>query len=415
MKYLMTFESLFGNKFYINSRYDLRNLEFNEISKILPNRHLLYSGSWNENNTLFYIYKQLSYRKYGKLKMDIISSNSNYSWQTSNPLNLFKFDKYNFKKLSEKCKSWTSRVKYYFGFDDENIDTLIDKIIEKIYKFDNYGSVNFGIFFDALNIDEEDLNIFNQIYDGIEIPKYYKQKPTTNEYLVFYNVIKTMKLIGGTEKLLGKKSDIEMEIPDYVIDELVRYTNSAGKKLNPYVKKWLKENSPKPPDGTRLYRSFKLDLSDWGSYDKEKTWGKDKTPTDALVFYPEKMKKYLYRLTGLKELTDFKRFGDIIVKRGKESSWTYNAQISKPFVEGLASSSINVLVKYNIKKEDVLVDFTLLPEKYKHNFKFKNQNEVILDTGSYKGKIQEIWLDDKFIKWLEENGYKFNNRIGIYK
>ena len=81
----------------------------------------------------------------------------------------------------------------------------------------------------------------------------------------------------------------------------------------------------------------------------------------------------------------------------------------------MASSSINVLVKYNTKQDDVIVDFTLIPEKYKNNFKYKNQNEVILETGAYKGIIQEIWLDDKFIQWLKENGYDFNSKIGINK
>jgi hypothetical protein len=126
-------------------------------------------------------------------------------------------------------------------------------------------------------MDENDMDIFAKIYDGIGIPKYnFNNDKYDSEVYVFYHVLKDLKLIGGTEKLLGRKSNIEMEIPDYVIEELVRYTNDAGKKINPYVKKWLKENAPKPPIGTRLYRSFKLDLSDWGSYDKDKTWGKDK-------------------------------------------------------------------------------------------------------------------------------------------
>lgn len=414
MKYLMTYEALIGNKYYLNSINDLTGLDFNEMRKNVPNRHFVIYGDWNyENGYLFRIYNKISSRKNGKL--DIISPNTNYIWQITKPLNIFKFDKYHFKKLSEKCPSWIPRVKNYFDFKNENIDELIDKVMEYIFKFDDYGSVNSNSFFDSIIMDENDINVFAQIYDGIEVPQFYKKEKFDNEVYVFYKILKDLKLIGGTEKLLGRKSDIEMEIPDHIIDELIRYTGDAGKRINPYVKKWLKENSPKPPTGTRLYRSFKLDLSDWGSYDKEKTWGKDKKPTDALIHYPEKLKKYLYRLTGLKELTDFKRFGEIIVKRGKESSWTYNAQISKPFAEYMASSSINVLVKYNTKQDDVIVDFTLIPEKYKNNFKYKNQNEVILETGAYKGIIQEIWLDDKFIQWLKENGYDFNSKIGINK
>jgi len=414
MKYLMTFEALIGNKYFLNSRNNLIGLDFNEMRQNVPNRHLIYGGDWNyENGYLFRIYKKLSSRKSGKL--DIISPDTNYIYQISKPLNIFKFDKYHFKKLSEKCPDWIQKVKRYFDLKDENIDDMIDNLIKYIYKFDHNDGVDQNLFFDSLVMDENDMDIFAKIYDGIEIPKYYKKEKYDSEVYVFYHVLKDLKLIGGTEKLLARKSDIDIEIPNYVIEELIRYTNDAGKKINPYVKKWLKENAPKPPTGTRLYRSFKLDLSDWGSYDKDKTWGKDKRPTDALVYYPEKLRKYLYRLTGLKELTDFKRFGEITVKRGKESSWTYNAQVSKPFAEFMASSSINVLVKYDTKPGDVVVDFTLIPEKYKKDFKYKNQNEVILETGSYKSTIQEIWLDDKFIEWLEENGYKFNNRIGIYK
>ena len=61
------------------------------------------------------------------------------------------------------------------------------------------------------------MDIFAQIYDGIEIPVYYKKQKYDSEVYVFYKVLKDLKLIGGTEKLLGRKSDIEMEIPDYVI------------------------------------------------------------------------------------------------------------------------------------------------------------------------------------------------------
>lgn len=422
--YLMSFgdfinESLVGNKFYLKSQHDLRDLDFKDMRKNVSGRNIGgYSDYTYEKEFAycFYVYKKLSHRKSGKLKPDLISPYSNYIWQINKPLNIFRFDKYNFKKISEKCPTWLPRIKYFFNFNDnDNIDIIIDKIIERVYRFDDSGSVDYNIFFDCINMESDDLNVFQQLYDGIEIPRYYKKSLLENEYLVFYRVLKDLKLIGGTEKLLGRKSDIDMVIPEYVIGELIRYTDKAGKKINLYVKKWLIENSPKPPDGTQIYRAFAMNLSDWGDYAKEKKWGDKWQISDALVNHPEKMKSYLYRRTGLKELDDFKRGNEIIIKRGKESSWSYNGAVSKQFADGMASSSINVLVKYNLKQSDVLLDFTLLPEKYKKEFKFKNQNEVILETGSYKGIIQEIWIDDKFEIWLNENGYKFDKRIGIFK
>ena len=143
----MTFEALIGNKYFLNSRNNLIGLDFNEMRKNISNRHIIYGGDWNyENGYLFRIYKKLSRRKSGKL--DIISPDTNYIYQIIKPLNIFQFDKYHFKKLSEKCPNWVQIVKKYFDLKDENIDDLIDNLIKYIYKFNYNDSVDQNLFFD---------------------------------------------------------------------------------------------------------------------------------------------------------------------------------------------------------------------------------------------------------------------------
>lgn len=60
------------------------------------------------------------------------------------------------------------------------------------------------------------------------------------------------------------KNDIE--IPDYVLNELIRYTDNASKKMNKSVKEWLMENLHKPYNYIKLYRAVGYQFDDWGSF-----------------------------------------------------------------------------------------------------------------------------------------------------
>lgn len=104
----------------------------------------------------------------------------------------------------------------------------------------------------------------------------------------------------------------------------------------------------------------------------------------------------------------------IKINRSKESSWSYKAEVSRSFAYGMASSSINVLVKYVAKPSDIVIDFTMLSEHDKKLFKFRHQNEVILDIGKYDATINDIWISKNFEEYLRENPiYKFKKRFGF--
>lgn len=351
-------ESLKGNKFYFETKD-------NDLENIYSTIRI---GSYEYNIKLYEVYKDVL-SQYKKSKSKLVSYTSNYIFQVSKPLNLFCFDKYHLKKLAENS-SWLSTIKNYLSVKSDDLNDIInafDKVSNKfeLIRFEN---------------DEEYIQ-FSNMYDGITFD---------NRYFVFEKIIKSSKLIGGNHHI-GINRDInkDIKIDEYVIDELIRYTDDASVKMNKNIKEELKKLNIKSEDNIVLYRGFCLELDDYGDF--------------KLMKDEKALSKYLYRLTGVKTIEELKKGNYLNIKRGKESSWSHTPVIAKQFTKGLASGSINILVKYEAKPEDVIIDFTYLPKDIKKLFKFKYQNEVILETGSYKSKIVEIWYDDKFKKYLSSN------------
>lgn len=249
------------------------------------------------------------------------------------------------------------------------------------------------------------VNFFNE-YEGI------KSSANEIEIAIFedgshISPLKKMKLVDGNGLRFDTGSrENNIELPDYIISELIRYTNDASKKMNSYVKEWLLNNFSKPYNSIKLYRAVGYQFDDWGDFDEVKLKNVEKT---------------IYRYFGVRKLEDLKLGARIELKRGKESSWSTSPVIAINFAKGLAEKNINVLVEATIPAKNIIIDFNLLPkELLKKEFRFWNQNEVIVDTGSINCVIKNIWTDEKFKKqkyteWLEQNGYVFKANVGFIK
>lgn len=143
---------------------------------------------------------------------------------------------------------------------------------------------------------------------------------------------------------------------------------------------------------------------------------------EVLMMYPYgTVEKGIYRYFGVKKLEDLKKGANIKLKRGKESSWSTSPIIASNFSKSLSEKNINVLVEAKIQAKDIVIDFNLLPKEFlKKHFRFWNQNEIIVDTGSIDCTIKNIWTDERFKKgkyteWLKQNGYQFNANTGFVK
>jgi len=187
-------------------------------------------------------------------------------------------------------------------------------------------------------------------------------------------------------------------MPDWVIDELLRYTKNPGKRMKKPVKEWLLENSPKDYTQVTVYRGFGTQVDDWGDYSGV-------TMADV--------KKRLFRRTGVRDLTKLHVGDKIKVKRGKESSWSVSAQVATNFAAGQAKKSINWLVKAVVPASKVVIDFNELPRELRQKFPFHGQGEVIVDKGVHQGMVSMTWVDQGFETWLAEHGLVFKRQVGV--
>lgn len=385
MKWIKTFESLVGNKYYFET---IDNDLYSYLDKYGVNR----IGFYDFNIKLYRVYKD-SLDLYRKNKWSWISYTNNFIWKVNKPLNLFVSDEYHLTKLAKEIPSWIPAIKKYFNFTTDSTKNLIDLVETKC----DDKNMSFSDKFNIIRFENnEDYFKFIKLWDGIQI---------NDNYFVFEHIIKDSTIVSGNEKTFGINRNIKDDnFPEYVMEELIRYTDTAGTKMKKDVKEWLKENSPKSNQPISLYRGFSLELAQFEIYDEK-----------SLINNPDKLEKYLYRLTGLRKLEDFKKGNYATVKRAKESSWSHTPVIAKQFASSIASSSLNILVKYEARPEDIIIDFTYLPDNIKKQFKYRNQNEVILETGSYKSKIINIWISKYLEKWLNDNGYEWYPREGIIK
>lgn len=356
MNYIMTYEALMGNKFYFSSP--------NDITKNNNSSGIYLNSMFSKNPIKIYSVYVKNAIPLKFLTHTHSSNHLNYIYQVNKALNLFKFDDYHITKLINDYPSFKGSLIRYLSLKEN------DDIISKIKEFKDT----------KLNIirrlDDDDMQKFYTKYDGIYLDE--------NHIFVFDRIYYNAKLINGMAvkfKLNDSDENNDIEFPEYVIDELIRYTDLSNRKLNERAKDWLIKYAPKPKEPITLYRGISIDL--FPNYN------------DSIVSDSKKLSSLLYRRIGVKEIKDLKKGFEIEAKRGKESSWSYYPEIAKAFILGMGKDDVNLLVKSVIKPEDIIVDLTLLPKKVKDKLDFIYQNEVIVNVGKYKSIISEIYFSKK--------------------
>lgn len=364
---MLLLEELIGDNYYLFSRYEIDEL----INKNNP-----YSFSRDGYKYSYFPIHKNFFNKYNdNIRAYANNPNYNYIYKATKNLNIFDLK----KDLLTAVKNGALNIKRTEEYFDQKLTVnnylQATKQIGLKYKWNDRDWENFI----KTVMDVK----FKNIYDGFVIG---------DDIEIFVDKFKkNSKLIGGNAiKFKISHDKIENnEIPDFVINELVRYSEDAHKRINGTIKKWLIDNFKKPYNEITVFRGFAVDFSD-------------------IDYKKNEIIKRLKRYTGLK-LEDIKLNNPILVNRSKESSWSYNSEIADGFTTGFSSGSINFLVKATVPKNKVILDFTLLPDDIKKLFEYSNQNEVILDTGIIKSKIVKVEIDDEFSKWLKKNGYIFKN------
>lgn len=297
----------------------------------------------------------------------------NYIYEPISDLNIF--DKEDIKYCLENNIFDIKKVNHFFG-SNEDVHGASNKIESYLSK-NSMQSLEYFI---------SDFKLFIEEYDGFvysfkdrDLIVVFKNKLLNNNKLLDGNLIRHPL----------KSTDFNIEIPEWVIDELQRYTKDPLKRINATVKQWLKENLKLPYSSITLYRGVGTDLNDWGDY------------TSVTI---DSINKKLKSRFGL-SLKTIEREGNIISKRGKESSWSTKSEIASRFVSGMAEKDINFIIHTTVDASMIVVDFNELPDKYKDEFAYINQHEVILDTGTITGKIKDTNFSDNMLKHLKFLGH----------
>lgn len=300
-------------------------------------------------------------------------SSYNYIYTFEKPINLF--DVKNIKDVEYLIKH------------NGVIGKLVDYSMKEIKDFIDRYSTDFIEFY----VDQK---VFLKLFDG------YIDR-NNNPYAFWSKIKGNIYLADGNIKRFGEEDNFDINydsIPQWVIDELNRYTDNAKKRLNKEVKKWCYENLP--VKSKRLYRGMSIQFDDWGDYSEVSIDG---------------INKILKRQMGT-SLDGLRRMASVKLKRGKESSWSTTPQIAREFGNGMAMSSIGFLFTFDAPKDKIVIDFTELPVHIKKKLnRFHSQNEVIIDTGAIPATLNAIWIDKPFEKWLNANGYGFSAKKGVFK
>lgn len=348
-----------NKEYYYFSDKDIKNARTIKLSYFDKNDYI----TINEGNAKK-IYSSMLYN---------ISGNPyyNYAYQFNN-LRLFELNKNN--------------ILYYIR------KGIIDQ--KKFLKYYGKKEIN-EVNFDSIHIDAytnyTDINKLKQYFDGFINYSYFNKNSAV---YVFHDIaIKKAKLVDGNIIRFKKNfSEIKLDFPDNVLNDLVRYTEQAGWRLKPDTKDWLRTNFKAylPYKSVELYRGT--------AYDVEED------------YHISNLKKIL----GI-EIDLIKKGTNVIINRKKESSWTYDPEIARIFFSGMASDDIDILFKAIIDKEDILIDFTRIPQKYKHLFEYINQNEVIVESKKIKAKIASVnYVSKNVEKILQNRGLKFKKYLGVF-
>lgn len=231
---------------------------------------------------------------------------------------------------------------------------------------------------------------FRKVYNGFSHLKDGKHFGPS----VFRDVVKKAVLVDGTVMRTSQDDheDRVITFPEYIQEELTRYTQMSNRRMNSGVVEWLKKNAPKPYKTIRLYRGFDIPIENESTQD---------------------ITKNLFRWTGLRSLEELRRGVPVKIKRGKESSWSTSPQVATSFmVKSEYGSSISVLVKADVPADRVVLDFNELPMSFRRNFPFHGQGEVIVDSGPVIGTVASVFAQNPKIP--DDAKVQFVPRIGFF-
>lgn len=182
-----------------------------------------------------------------------------------------------------------------------------------------------------------------------------------------------MKIKNIIESLESIASLLENEIPDWVCDELGRYNDTAGKRVDKSIEPYLEPYKPK--SSTILYRGLGFDKADGVSV--------------------------------LKKLKTKGNKGDKgVYKTGKIQSWSSSESVAREFMgqHGFGghrmSGSLGILLKIKANPKDIFAPIANLPKDVLKSCVRFQQDEYLLHPGSYKFEIVDLFgewpsADDK--------------------
>jgi len=196
------------------------------------------------------------------------------------------------------------------------------------------------------------------------------------------------ELVDGNVPRFEESGTYEPDMPEWVADDIDRYTDQHGRNLKPATVKWLQENMPS--SAKTVYRGIGISKGEFRGG------------------IPE-LNKILKKWTGISSVEELQRGAPVRMRKGKMSSWSTTPQTAKAF----SISGIKLLVKAKAPAAKVILDFTEFSPQAKSKYRFRSQNEVVL-SGAIDGKVASIVVDKPTAEWLMEHGYGVD-RNGIYE
>lgn len=233
-------------------------------------------------------------------------------------------------------------------------------------------------------------------------------------YEEYIDLHSKLTLVDGNAKRFTSSTDHqENKLPDFVIDNLVNYTDMEKRSLSENTIEWLTNNFKKPYNELTIYRGSGIGLDRIADRTRKYKYDWNNLPLDNL-------EKYLKKYYGIKHLEDLRIGAPISMIRGKESSWTVTPQTAQNFAY---DDSIGIVVKATVPASRVLIDFRLLPKSLlKEKFRFWTQNEVIISAGPIDSIVSTLSIcdnrtkeEDRMSTWLANNGYTFKANFGFSK
>jgi hypothetical protein len=219
---------------------------------------------------------------------------------------------------------------------------------------------------------------FTSYFDGAQAQTPPK-KGVWGNYVIWADVIRaTAECVDGNAMRFVKEAptdQVSTDLPPKVLEELAAYTQTFGGKLSTATKAWLQENCPPPYSSVKVYRGITI---------KGETVQEANASVQAFL--------------GLPTVLDVHKGSDVVLKRGKASSWTTTPQISREFAN--LGGMLQVMVQAELKPKQIAVDLNLLPLSARMKLRQFSQNEVIAAPGKIPAKILSVGLGKSLASML---------------